>query len=253
MQLDQMKIVVTGGASGMGRHFSLALAKAGAHVAACDMNAEGLESLRAEAEGLKLNTYICNVADEAQVEGFFDQAWQDLGGLNGLVNNAGIFRDGLLVKKDRTTGAVQSMSLKNWQMVIDVDLTGPFLCTRALASRMVENDKRDGVIVNISSIARYGNMGQGNYSAAKAGLVADTVVWAKELARYNIRLGAIAPGFVDTPILQGMKPEVLEKMLKAVPLRSVGSVDAIFAGIKFIIECDYFTGRCIDIDGGMRL
>lgn len=253
MQLDQMKIVVTGGASGMGRHFSLALAKAGAHVAACDMNAEGLESLAAEAEGLKLNTYICNVADEAQVEGMFDQAWQDLGGLNGLVNNAGIFRDGLLVKKDRNTGAVKSMSLKNWQMVIDVDLTGPFLCTRALASRMVENDQRDGVIVNISSIARYGNMGQGNYSAAKAGLVADTVVWAKELARYNIRLGAIAPGFVDTPILQGMKPEVLEKMLKAVPLRSVGSVDAIFAGIKFIIECDYFTGRCIDIDGGMRL
>ncbi|MGK0360657.1 MAG: 3-oxoacyl-[acyl-carrier protein] reductase [Bradymonadia bacterium] len=253
MQLDQMKIVVTGGASGMGRHFSLALARAGAHVAACDLNEEGLASLAAEADGLKLNTYTCNVADETQVEAMFDQAWQDLGGLNGLVNNAGIFRDGLLVKKDRTTGAVRSMSLKNWQMVIDVDLTGPFLCTRALASRMLENDQRDGVIVNISSIARHGNMGQGNYSAAKAGLVADTVVWAKELARYNIRLGAIAPGFVDTPILQGMKPEVLEKMLKAVPLRRVGSVESIFAGIKFIIECDYFTGRCIDIDGGMRL
>ena len=253
MQLDQMKIVVTGGASGMGRHFSLALARAGAHVAACDLNEDGLASLAAEADGLKLNTYTCNVADETQVEAMFDQAWQDLGGLNGLVNNAGIFRDGLLVKKDRNTGAVRSMSLKNWQMVIDVDLTGPFLCTRALASRMLENDQKDGVIVNISSIARYGNMGQGNYSAAKAGLVADTVVWAKELARYNIRLGAIAPGFVDTPILQGMKPEVLEKMLKAVPLRRVGSVDSIFAGIKFIIECDYFTGRCIDIDGGMRL
>lgn len=254
MQLDQMKIVVTGGASGMGRHFSLALAKAGAHVAAFDLNEEGLASLKADAEGLKLNTYVCNVADEGQVEASFTQAWTDLGGLNGLVNNAGIFRDGMLVKKDRTTGAVKSMSLKNWQMVIDVDLTGPFLCTRALASRMLENDAQGGgVIVNISSIARYGNMGQGNYSAAKAGLVADTVVWAKELSRYGIRVGAIAPGFVDTPILQGMKPEVLEKMLKVVPLRRVGSPDEILAGIKFIIECDYFTGRCIDIDGGMRL
>lgn len=254
MQLDQMKIVVTGGASGMGRHFSLALAKAGAHVAAFDLNEEGLASLKAQAAGLKLDTYACNVADEAQVEASFTQAWNDLGGLNGLVNNAGIFRDGMLVKKDRTTGAVKAMSLKNWQRVIDVDLTGPFLCTRALASRMLENDVQGGgVIVNISSIARYGNMGQGNYSAAKAGLVADTVVWAKELSRYGIRVGAIAPGFVDTPILQGMKPEVLEKMLKVVPLRRVGSPDEILSGIKFIIDCDYFTGRCIDIDGGMRL
>lgn len=253
MQLDQMKIVVTGAASGMGRHFALSLARAGAGVAACDVNTEGLDSLRAEAEGLNLRTYTCNVADEANVEAVFDQAWADFDGLNGLVNNAGIFRDGLLVKKDRTTGKVKAMSLKNWQLVIDVDLTGPFLCTRALASRLIEAEDTRGVIVNISSIARYGNMGQGNYSAAKAGLVADTVVWAKELSRYGIRTGAIAPGFVDTPILQGMKPEVLEKMLKVVPLRRVGSADEILAGIKFIIECDYFTGRCIDIDGGMRL
>lgn len=255
MQLDQMKIVVTGGASGMGRHFALALANAGAGVAAFDVSTDGLASLAAEADaaGLNLRTYQCNVADEAQVEQCFDQAWQDFEGLNGLINNAGIFRDGLLVKKDRHTGAVKSMSLKNWQLVLDVDLTGPFLCTRALASRLIDSDDSKGVIVNISSIARYGNMGQGNYSAAKAGLVADTVVWAKELSRYGIRTGAIAPGFVDTPILQGMKPEVLEKMLKVVPLRRVGGPDEIFAGIKFIIECDYFTGRCIDIDGGMRL
>ena len=99
----------------------------------------------------------------------------------------------------------------------------------------------------------HGNHGQSNYSAAKAGLVADTETWAKELARYGVRVGAIAPGFVDTPILQGMRPEVLDEMVKVVPLRRVASCDEILAGVRFIIECDYFTGRCIDIDGGMRI
>ena len=108
-------------------------------------------------------------------------------------------------------------------------------------------------MVNISSISRYGNVGQGNYSAAKAGLVADTVLWARELARYNIRVGAIAPGFVDTPILQGMRPEVLERLLRREPLGRTGSCEEIFQGVRFIIECEYFTGRCIDIDGGMTL
>jgi 3-oxoacyl-[acyl-carrier protein] reductase len=109
------------------------------------------------------------------------------------------------------------------------------------------------VVVNISSVARHGNPGQSNYSAAKAGLVADTKLWAQELARYGIRTGAIAPGFVQTPILEGMRPEVLEGMLKAVPLRRAGTTAEIFAGVRFIIECGYFTGRCIDIDGGISM
>ncbi len=255
MKLDQTKIVVTGGASGMGRHFSLSLAAVGGDVAAFDVNDEGLASLAAEAKGLPgtLRTYKCNVADEAEVEASFTQAWTDFGGLNGVVNNAGIFRDGLLVKKDRNTGEVKSMSLRNWQAVIDVDLTGPFLCTRALASRLVEHGGSPGVVINIASISRHGNMGQGNYSAAKAGLHADTVVWAKELARYGIRCATIAPGFIDTPILQGMREDALAMMVKGVPLGRVGKPDEVFQGIRFIIECDYFTGRCLDIDGGLRL
>ena len=115
------------------------------------------------------------------------------------------------------------MSLKAWNQVIGVDLTGPFLCTREFATKIIESKQKGGaVIVNISSVARHGNVGQSNYSAAKAGLVADTKVWGVELARYGIRVGAIAPGFVDTPILQGMRPEVLEGMLKGVPLRRTG-------------------------------
>ncbi|MEZ4472078.1 MAG: SDR family oxidoreductase [bacterium] len=253
MKLEEMKIVVTGAASGMGRYFALALAEGGARVAACDINIEGLESLRAEAAGLagELRTYEVNVANEQSVVEMFDQAWADFGGLNGLVNNAGLFRDGLLVKKDDY--GLRKMSLKNWQLVLDVDLTGPFLCTRELAARIVDAGGAPSVIVNISSISRAGNMGQSNYSAAKAGLVADTVLWARELARYGIRVAAIAPGFVDTPILQGMRPDALNKMLSGVPLRRAGSPAEIFAGVKFIIECDYFTGRCVDIDGGLRL
>ncbi len=255
MQLETVKALVTGGASGMGRTFTLELARAGADVAFCDLNAEGIASVIAEGAELpgKVVGFEANVADEASVGQLIADAHEALGGLNVLVNNAGIFRDGLLIKKDRETGELRKFPLKKWQQVLDVDLTGPFLCTRDFAAKVVEGGTRESVVVNISSIARHGNMGQSNYSAAKAGLIADTKLWAGELARYGIRTGAVAPGFVDTPILQGMRPEVLQGMLKAVPLRRTGSQHEIFLAVKFIIECDYFTGRCIDVDGGLTL
>jgi 3-oxoacyl-[acyl-carrier protein] reductase len=254
VNLNEMKIVVTGAASGMGRHFALQLANAGAMVAACDVNEAGLESLAAEAADAPgtLKTWITNVADEASVEALFAEASAAFGGLNGLINNAGIIRDGLLVKKDRETGEVRKLSLKKWQLVLDVNLTGPFLCTRELAAQLVASGE-PGVIVNISSISRAGNMGQSNYSAAKAGLAADTVLWGKELARYGIRVGAVAPGFVDTPILEGMPPAALERLLKGVPLRRLVSQDEIYSAVKFIIENDAFTARVIEVDAGLRL
>ncbi len=255
MQLSDLSIIVTGAASGMGRTFALELAGAGASVLAADMDSEGLVTLEAEAASLPgaMATAVVNVAVEEDVIAMVAAAVTAHGKVNGLINNAGIFRDGLLIKKDRETGEIRKMSLRQWQSVIDVDLTGPFLCTREVAAAMAENEWGPGVIVNISSIARHGNVGQSNYSAAKAGLVADTTLWAKELSRYGIRVGAVAPGFVDTPILQGMRPEVLTNMLKAVPLRRVGSPQEIFCAVRFILECDYFTGRCIDVDGGMSL
>ncbi len=255
MNIQGMNILVTGGASGMGRHFVLALAGAGANVAFCDLSAEGIAATEADCASLpgKVKGFIANVADEAQVNALIPDAAAALGGLNGLLNNAGIFRDGLLVKPDKETGEVKRMSLKNWQQVLDVDLTGPFLCTREFAAHCIQTKTNPAVVINISSIARHGNPGQSNYSAAKAGLVADTKLWAIELARYGIRTGAIAPGFVDTPILQGMRPDVLEGMLKPVPLRRVGTPGEIFSAVKFIIECDYFTGRCVDVDGGLTL
>jgi 3-oxoacyl-[acyl-carrier protein] reductase len=255
MEIQGAKVLVTGAASGMGRTFTLELAKAGADVAACDLNVEGLAQTEALAKGLpgRVTGLEADVSKEEQVVDLIKRAAEALGGLNVLVNNAGLFKDGLLVKVDKDTGEIKKMPLANWQKVIDVDLTGPFLCTREFAAHCIQSKTPSAVVVNISSIARYGNPGQTNYSAAKAGLVADTDLWAKELARYGIRTGAIAPGFVDTPILQGMRPEVLEGMLKPVPLRRVAKPEEIYLAVKFIIECDYFTGRCIDIDGGMRI
>lgn len=253
MNLKESKIIVTGAASGMGRHFALRLAEEGASVAAADLNAEGLESLKAEAAEFAgtVVPFQTNVAKEDDVVALVNGAYEQLGGLTGLVNNAGIFRDGLLVKKDRRSGQVKRMSLEDWQLVIDVDLTGPFLCTREFAAKMIEEDVPASVVVNISSVSRHGNRGQSNYSAAKAGLIADTKLWGLELARHGVRVGAIAPGFVQTPILDAMRPEVLEKVVAQVPTGRLGTCEEIFQGVRFIIECDYFTGRCIDIDGGL--
>jgi len=255
MNVSELKCIVTGGASGMGRTFALELANAGAQVVVADLDDSKMADVQAasaDAQG-KVHTIRADVSDEDSVVKLIDGAHEAMGGLNALVNNAGIFRDGLLVKKDRKTGELKKMSLKQWNAVIAVDLTGPFLCTREFAAKMIETDTEASVVVNISSIARHGNMGQSNYSAAKAGLVADTKLWANELARYGVRVGAIAPGFVDTPILQGMRPEVLESMLKGVPLRRAAAPEEIYAAVRFIIECDYFTGRCIDVDGGLTL
>lgn len=254
MKISDLKVIITGAASGMGRHFTERLLADGASVVAWDMNEEGLEQLKADHPESALLATRVNVAHEREVRVAMDEAWARFGKLNGLVNNAGIFRDALLVKKDKQTGEVQTMSLEQWQTVLDVDLTGPFLCTRELSARLVEaGGDEPAVIINISSVSRAGNMGQGNYSAAKAALIADTVAWARELARYQIRVAAIAPGFVETPILSGMRPEMVEKMVSQVPLRRLGDAEEIYKGLRFIVECGYFTGRCIDIDGGLRI
>jgi len=255
VELKSLKAVVTGGGSGMGREFTLRLAEAGAAVTLCDLNEEGMKQTLEQASSLKGKVVgvRANVADENDVIRLMAEAEKQLGGLNALINNAGIFRDGLTVKRDRRTGEIRKMSLDNWRAVIDVDLTGPFLCTREFAARVIESGTKPAVIVNMSSAARHGNRGQANYSAAKAGLVADTRLWADELAPYGIRTGAIAPGLIETPILLGMPPEELGKLGEQVPLGRLGKPSEIFQAVKFIVECDYFTGRCIDVDGGLKM
>ena len=144
------------------------------------------------------------------------------------------------------------MSLANWQAVIDVNLTGVFLCTRAAAEQMV-TAKQGGLIINISSISRGGNMGQSNYSAAKAGVAAMTVTWAKEFARYGIRVNTISPGFIGTEMVRSMKPEALSKLQAMIPAGRIGEPDEIAHSVQFLVENDFVNGRNIEIDGGMRL
>ncbi len=206
MELKDLKIIVTGGAQGMGAHFAQRLAEAGAQVAVGDVKEEAFAGLIEASKGLpgKIHARRLNVADEADVIAFVAWAHEAMGGLNGLINNAGILRDGLLVKKDRETGKVIKLTRDQWDAVIGVNLTGATLAVREVVTKMVESGARPGVIVNISSIARHGNRGQSNYTAAKAALAANTVTWAREFASFGVRVGAVAPGMIETPMTQGM-------------------------------------------------
>ena len=256
MKLEDLKIIITGGAQGMGRHFALRLAEAGAQVAVGDVNevglAETLEAAKTATKG-KVHARRLDVADEADVASFVAWAHGAMGGLNGLVNNAGILRDGLLVKKDRETGAIKVLSKEQWDAVIGVNLTGATLITRDVVAKMLETNQRPGVVVNISSIARHGNRGQSNYTAAKAALAANTVTWSKEFASFGVRVGAVAPGMIETPMTQGMNQKARDGLIQAIPVGRIGLPEDIWLAVKFVLECDYFNGRTIDVDGGLSM
>ena len=246
MNLKDLKIIVTGGAQGMGAHFARRLHEAGAQVAVGDVNETALAALPAGIHRRKLD-----VSREQDIVDFVEWAHGAMGGLNGLINNAGILRDGLLVKKDRTTGAISKMSLDNFNAVINVNLTGATLMVREVVAKMAAADLKPGVIVNMSSIARHGNRGQSNYVSAKAALAANTVTWAREFAAFGIRVGSIAPGMIETPMTAGMNQKALQSFVEKIPVGRIGQPEDIWVAVKFILECDYFTGQTIDVDGGM--
>jgi 3-oxoacyl-[acyl-carrier protein] reductase len=253
MELQDKVIVVTGGGQGLGRAMAEELAKDGAKFALIDLNPELLAESVAlvEAAGSQAKAYVANVSVESEVESTFKQIVSDFGGIDGLINNAGILRDGMFVKaKDGVVAA--KMSLEQFQSVIDVNLTGVFLCGREAAVHMIEG-RRKGVIINMSSVARAGNMGQTNYSAAKSGVVAMTVTWARELGRHGIRVGAIAPGVIRTAMTDAMKPEARERLLKLKPVGRLGEADQIAHTAKYIFENDFFTGRVVEVDGGISM
>jgi len=230
------------------------LAAAGCRLALVDLDEAALQSTAdecREAGSPKVQGYIANVAKEDEVVALFDDVAADFGAIHGLVNNAGIIRDAMMLKyKDGKQ--VSKMTLDQWQAVIDVNLTAVFLCGREAAAKMIEAGEK-GCIINISSISRSGNMGQTNYSAAKAGVQAMSVVWAKEFARYGIRSASIAPGFVSTELVMSMKPEAREKMTRPIPAKRLGEPDEIAHTVQFILENEYVNGRCIEVDGALRL
>lgn len=253
MQLQDSVIAITGGARGLGLAMATLLGSRGARLALLDTDAANLDEAVSvlHRAGIEARGFVTNVADEASVKQAFADIAESLGPVSGLVNNAGILRDALLVKA-RDGKVERTMSLEQWQAVVDVNLTGVFLCGREAAAQMVEAGK-PGVIVNISSISRAGNMGQSNYAACKAGVVALTTTWARELARHDIRVGAVAPGFIETEMTASMRQDMLDKLTAGVPLKRLGQPENIAQSAAFIFENDYFTGRVIECDGGLRL
>lgn len=260
MNIRDKAIVVTGAGRGLGLAIAQTLAANGARLALVDIDNESLaqaEVVCQKAGAAQARSYAVNVTDEQAVEQLFEDVARHFGGVDGLVNNAGVTRDALLIKV-KEGKVTDKMSSQDWDTVMAVDLRSVFLCAREAAIRMVEQQSAEPahgsyVIVNISSISRAGNIGQTNYAAAKAGVVAMTTTWAEELARYGIRVGAIAPGFCDTRLVANMKEKPRERLKEKIPLKRLGDPDEIAQTVLFIFQNEFFNGRVIEVDGGMRL
>lgn len=253
MRLEEVRAIVTGAARGLGKCFALSLAAAGARVMAGDVDRAGLRQLKGESEGLAGSLAVAglDVADEESVAQFFAAADAQLEGGNVLLNNAGILRDGRLATG---VGAeVARYPTVQWKKVLDVNLYGPFLMAREFVARALERGTRPAVIVNISSLARAGNAGQGSYSASKSALDAATRTWALELGESGIRVAGVAPGVIDTPILEGISAEAMERLLAAIPLGRIGRPEEVWQAVRFVLECDFFTGRTVEVDGGAAM
>jgi 3-oxoacyl-[acyl-carrier protein] reductase len=253
MRIREVRALVTGAASGLGYRFALELAGAGAAVAAVDVDGEGLRALGREAAGLpgRVETLVGDVSDEAAVKGFVREAGERLGGINVLVNNAAVLMDGLLVAEE--DGWIRRLPTAQWRKTLDVNLTGQFLVAREVAAAMLERREAEGVIVNLSSLARTGNAGQSVYGASKAGLDSATRTWALELAPHGIRVASIAPGVIQTPILDNISEDARAALLAGIPLGRFGEPREVWLALRFILECGFFTGRVIEVDGGAQM
>lgn len=252
MEIKDKVVVITGGAGGLGLAMAQEFASQGARLALIDVDQEKLERACADLGATtEVQGYALDITDEEDVVAGFNYILEDFGQVNVLVNNAGILRDGMMIKAKEGL-VTDRMSFEQFQSVINVNLTGTFLCGREAAAAMIHS-KQAGVIINISSIAKAGNIGQSNYSASKAGVAAMSVGWSKELARYNIRSAAVAPGVIATEMTVGMKPEALERLEKMVPVGRLGQAQEVAATVKFIVENDYVNGRVFEIDGGLSM
>ena len=245
MGLTGKTAVVTGGARGIGRAICIELAKQGANVV---VNYSGSEDKakqvvsEIEQLGAKAIAVQANVADSEAVDSMMKQAIEVFGTLDILVNNAGITRDNLLMR----------MKEQEWDDVVDTNLKGVFLCTKAVTRQMMK--QRAGRIINISSIVGVaGNPGQANYVAAKAGVIGLTKTCAQELASRNILVNAIAPGFITTEMTDSLPEELKEAMLKQIPLAKLGQPEDVAKAVVFFASdnANYITGQTLHIDGGL--
>ncbi len=249
MKLSDSKVIITGGASGLGRAIAVGLAAHVAVVIVVDRNEELLNELSIEVPDIRC--FVADLTDFEAVENFTKKVFDEFGKINVLVNNAGIIHSEPLVNILKRDDARHS--LENWKRTIDINLNAVFNVTVNIAAKMVQTRSK-GVIINISSISSYGNAGQSAYAATKAALNALTVTWSKELGMFGIRAVAIAPGFIDTPSTRAALTEAKIKEYKnATPLGRMGKVEELFQSVVFIIENDFYNGTILNLDGGLKL
>lgn len=243
-KLNDNVAMVTGAARGLGQAIAVKLAEAGADVALCDLNAEWLEETAAKVKALgrRAECYAVNVAEGESVTVGVKAIEKDFGKIDILVNNAGITKDGLIMR----------MSEDDWDAVLNVNLKGVFLCTKAVTRGMMK--KRSGTIVNIASvIGLMGNAGQANYAASKGGVISFSKTVAKELASRNVRCNAVAPGFIRTAMTDALDEDVQNKMKEIIPLSRFGEPEDV-ANVVLFLASDasaYVTGQVLSTCGGM--
>lgn len=244
--LNNKVAVITGGSNGIGKATAIKFLEEGAKVIIWDIVKEKGEEMEKELRNQGHDIYFMevNTSNFENVEKATQETLKAHKRIDILINNAGITRDSTLLK----------MTQEQWQQVIDVNLTGVYNCTRSIAPSMVENNS--GVILNASSVVGlYGNFGQTNYAATKAGVIAMTQTWARELGRKGIRVNAVAPGFILTDMVKAMPDEVLAKMAAKVPLQELGKPEDIANVYAFLAsdQARYISGTTISVDGGITL
>lgn len=250
MRLKDKICIVTGGAQGIGRATAVKFAREGAVVAVCDMRREGVDAAVAACreahpgEAVRAEGFLVDVTDRAQVDAMVSAVKVQFGRIDVLVNNAGITKDARL----------QKMTLAQFDTVIDVNLRGVFHCAQAVSDTMVAQGS--GVILNASSVVGiYGNFGQTNYAASKFGVIGFTKTWSRELGPKGVRVNAVAPGFIETPILSTIPDKVLQQMRDDVPLRRLGRPEEIANVYAFLAsdEASYVNGAVIEVAGGLTV
>jgi 3-oxoacyl-[acyl-carrier protein] reductase len=251
--LKDKVVIVTGAAAGIGRTTALHFAREGAKVAAWDVVDRDTEALVKEMKGAGGDGMFMkvDVTKKDDVEAAVAKVVATWGAPHVLVNNAGILRDGLLVKH-KDGQLVSTMSDEQFDSVIAVNLKGVFVCARAVVPRMIEAG--GGVILNASSVVGlYGNFGQTNYAATKAGVINMTQTWARELGKFNIRVNAIAPGFIATEMVQQMPQKVLDAMVAKTPVGRMGRPEDIADAYVWLAsdQAAFVHGTCLSVDGGI--
>jgi len=246
--LSGRKAIVTGGAGHLGSGIALALRDQGCRVVIVDRDPAALARFQKETE---IETRACDLSDPVACERTFDGIWQTSGPISILVNAAGRIHSAPLV--NIAGGAERRHSPAAWNEVIDANLTSVFLATANVAERMASTRTR-GVVINLSSIAAEGNAGQGAYAAAKAGVNAATLAWAKELGPLGIRFVAIALGFIDTPSTHvALSDDAIKDWARRTPLRRLGKIEHVTSTVLYVIRNDFVTGKVIEVDGGLTL